>query len=365
MSDYVRLINNEEVSQVVHISDCFAPLETAFYELGKGNAASVRRHDVLSEVAEMNAINSFKSMSGVVPALDAACLRVDSDLLRLPDAGGDTRREKLTESQEKSIRIGKENGLLMLYRLSTGELLAIFTDGEIQRLRVGVTSALAVKYLADPNWETVGFLGSGYQAETQLLALANLRPGCSFKVFSPNRKHLEEFVDKMRLSTNSRIFAVENADQIAIGADIIVSATNTLIPTIMAQWLRPGIHVNCIKKQEVDVDVLDKCTRVVVGSSGDTVHLVVGGLRSRELNETVGGWWKNRDHLWENYPFLADVIAGTTHGRQSQNDITCYLGHGTAVQFAAIAMLAYQLAEQAGVGYLVPSERFLQPILQR
>lgn len=365
MPEYVRIINNEEVSQLVQIGDCFAPLETAFYELGKGNAASVRRHDVLSEVTEFNAINSFKSMSGVVPALDAACLRVDSDLLRLPGRNGSVRREKLTQSQERSIRIGKENGLLMLYQLSTGELLAIFTDGEIQRLRVGVTSALAVKYLANHDWENVGFLGSGYQAETQLLALANLHPGCSFKVFSPNRGHLDEFASKMRMSTDCRIDAVENADQVAIGADILVSATNTLLPTVMPEWLQPGMHVNCIKKQEVGVDVLDKCTRVVVGSSGDTVHLVVGELRHRSLNETAKGWWKDSDHLWENYPFLADVIAGTTEGRQSSSDITCYLGHGTAVQFAAIAMLAYQLAESADVGYLVPSDRFLQPILQR
>lgn len=365
MPDYVRIINNEEVARIVGVKDCFEPLETALCELGRGNAASVRRHDVLSEVPQIDALNSFKSMSGVVPALDAACLRVDSDLLRLPSGDKNVRREKLTQSQERSIRIGKENGLLMLYRLSTGELLAICTDGEIQRLRVGVTSALAVKYLANPGWVDVGILGSGYQAETQLMALAALNPQSRFKVFSSNRSHLIEFVSKMQRDSGCLVDAVAEPDQVAREVDVLVSSTNTLVPVIKSEWLRPGLHINCIKKQEVDLSVLDRCTKVVVGSSGDTVHIVVGELRHRNLNETKQGWWKDPDHLWEDYPFFAEVVAGQIPGRESKSDITCYLGHGTAIQFAAVAMLVYHLAEQADVGYLVPSERFLQPILQR
>lgn len=365
MPEFVRLINNDEVAKLIDLDSCFEPLETAFRDLGKGDAASVRRHDVLSRAGKFNAINSFKSMSGVVPSLDAACLRVDSDLLRIPKEGGDSRREKLTKSQEASVAIGKENGLLILYRVSTGELLAIFTDGEIQRIRVGVTSALAVKYLANADAHNVGFLGSGYQAETQLAALATLRPDCNFRVFSPNVSHRNEFVAKMRLQVPSKVEAAQSADDAMQGAEIIISATNTLIPTIKSEWLRPGMHINCIKKQEVDMGVIDKCDRVVVGSAGDTVHVVVGELRGMELNETAKGWWKEPGHIWEEYPFLADVIAGTAPGRGHDSEITCYIGHGTAIQFAAVAMLAYQRAEQEDVGYLVPSERFLQPILQK
>ncbi len=365
MAEHVRLLNNEEVASLVNIESCFKPLETAFWDLGHGNAASVRRHDVLSSVPSLGAINSFKSMSGVVPSLDAACLRVDSDLLRAPGESTDSRREKLTKSQEESVRIGKENGLLMLYQLSTGELLAILTDGEVQRLRVGVTSALAAKYLANPNSRNVGFLGTGYQAETQFRALAVVFPDMTAKVFSPNRAHLEEFVGKMADATGCKVEAASSSDEAAESAEIIVSATNTLHPTIKAEWLKPGLHINCIKKQEVDLNVLDSCDAVVVGSTGDTVHVIVGDLRNRKLNETVPGWWKESGHAWENYPFLADVIAGVHQGRTSPDQITCYIGHGTGVQFAAIAMLAYQRAVQSGAGYLIPTARFLQPILQR
>lgn len=365
MVSEVRLIDNGEVASLVNIESCFEPLEIAFRDLGLGNAASVRRHDVLTSAPSLNAINSFKSMCGVVPSLDAACLRVDSDLLRMPSATGDSRREKLTRSQEESIRIGKENGLLMLYQLSTGELLAILTDGEIQRLRVGATSALAIKYLANPSASRVGFLGSGYQAETQLLGLASMLPQMSVKVYSPNRMHLEEFVEKMALATGCAIVAVDSADEAAEEADILISATNSLNPTIKAEWLKPGMHVNCIKKQEVDLEVLEACDVVVVGSAGDTVHVVVGDLRGKKLNETAPGWWKDPAHAWETYPFLADIIAGEYPGRASREQISCYIGHGTAIQFAAIAMLAYKRAVEHDVGYLIPAERFLQPILQR
>ena len=365
MADHVRLLNNEEVASLVDVESCFGPLETAFRDLGNGNAASVRRHDVLSSAPAFNAVNSFKSMSGVVPSLDAACLRVDSDLLRVPGDEGDTRREKLTKSQEDSVRIGKENGLLMLYRISTGELLAILTDGEVQRLRVGVTSALAAKYLSNPDNRRVGLLGTGYQADTQFRALAALWPDISARVFSPNRDHLDEFVERMAKVTGCPVEAAATSDEAVESAEIIVSATNTLLPTIKPEWLRPGIHINCIKKQEVDLAVLDRCDRVVVGSTGDTVHVVVGDLRYRKLNETADGWWKHPGHAWEGYPFLADVIAGVHPGRQFSDQITCYIGHGTGIQFAAIAMTAYQRAEERNIGYLIPSARFLQPILQR
>ncbi len=365
MAENVRLLNNEEVAALVDIEDCFQPLETALKDLGNGNAASIRRHDVLSSAPSLNAINSFKSMSGVVPSLDAACLRVDSDLLRVPGEGGDSRRMKLTKSQEESVRIGKENGLLMLYQISTGELLAILTDGEVQRLRVGVTSALAVKYLANPESRNVGFLGTGYQAETQFRALAVVRPEMRAKVYSPNRAHVEEFVEKMLKVTGCQVEAASNPDEAVESAEIIVSATNTLYPTIKPGWLKPGLHIHCIKKQEVDLDVIDRCDSVFVGSAGDTVHVVVGELRFQKLNETVDGWWKHQDHAWESYPFLADVMAGVHPGRVSPEQITCYIGHGTGVQFAAIAMLAYLRAEEKDVGYLIPTARFLQPILQR
>lgn len=365
MAAHVRLLDNGEVASLIDIESCFDPLEKAFKDLGNGDAASVRRHDVLASVPSINAINSFKSMSGVVPSLDAACLRVDSDLLRAPGDSGDSRREKLTNSQEDVLRIGKENGLLMLYQLSTGELLSILTDGEVQRLRVGVTSALAVKYLANPNANRVGFLGSGYQAETQFRALAVVRPNMTAKVFSPNRSHLEEFVAKMAASTGCKVEAASSADEAAESAEILVSATNTLFPTIKKEWLRPGMHINCIKKQEVDLEVLESCDAVVVGSTGDTVHVIVGELRRRKLNETASGWWKEPGHSWEGHPFLADIMAGTKQGRLSPEQVTCYIGHGSGIQFAAIAMLAYQEAVKKEIGYLIPTERFLQPILQR
>lgn len=365
MAENVRLLNNEEVAALVDIESCFQPLEIALRDLGNGNAASVSRHDVLSSAASFDAINSFKSMSGVVPSLDAACLRVDSDLLPLPVEGGSSRREKLTKSQEESVRIGKENGLLMLYQISTGELLAILTDGEVQRLRVGVTSALAIKCLANPGSNKVGFLGTGYQAETQFRALAIIRPQMIAKVYSPNRAHLEEFVQKMIKTTGCEVKVASSPDEAVESAEIIISATNTLYPTIKSEWLRPGLHINCIKKQEVDLGVIDGCDKVVVGSSGDTVHVVVGDLRFRKLNETADGWWKHPDHAWESYPNVAEVIAGVRPGRTSSNQVTCYIGHGTGVQFAAVAMLAYQRAVEKEVGYLIPTERFLQPILQR
>lgn len=66
-------------------------------------------------------------------------------------------------------------GLVFLFSTTTGELLAIFPDGFVQAIRVGVTNALSAKYMARPESSVLVVYGSGWQARPGLWAIVSPR----------------------------------------------------------------------------------------------------------------------------------------------------------------------------------------------
>ena len=60
-------------------------------------------------------------------------------------------------------------------------------------LRTGAASGIATKYLANEGAATLGVLGSGRQARTQVEAVSRVRPIREVKVFSPTPEHRERF----------------------------------------------------------------------------------------------------------------------------------------------------------------------------
>ena len=68
--------------------------------------------------------------------------------------------------------------VVSLYRLEDGELLAILDGRELTALRTGAVSGAAARYMAPQGASSAGILGSGYQATTQLEAVAAELPLC-------------------------------------------------------------------------------------------------------------------------------------------------------------------------------------------
>ncbi|MPZ88098.1 MAG: hypothetical protein GEU81_08495 [Nitriliruptorales bacterium] len=359
------LLTNKDVRGLLDMPTLIEAMRRAFQELGRGDAAAVGRVDVLSPGKD-DSVHGFKTMTGV--SLGYAVARIDSDLLRWPVRGGGARREKL---RPEEARIGKENGLLFLYSTSTGELLGIHQDGEIQRLRVGATSALALQLLGPPAEVVrhVGFLGSGYQAEAQLAALLAVYHPETVCMFSPRPERRRSFVERMRQlvgPSDVELVEADSAAGAADGAQVLVCATNSMAPVVDADWLRPGMHVNCIKKPEISEAVLRRCDRVGIATHMGT-RTVLAGV-SRELigaEDNADAWWKHPPFVWDTLPDLPTMLAHPEqHTRQHADEVTAYIGLGSGVQFAAACGMAHEVALSAGVGRTLPDEWFLQDVPQ-
>ena len=67
--------------------------------------------------------------------------------------------------------------------------------------------------------------------------------------------------------------------------------------------------------------------------------------------------------FWTAAPELKDLIAGKIAGRESKEEITCFINNiGIGLQFAALGAAAYQQARSKGLGREIPTEWFLQDV---
>ena len=87
--------------------------------------------------------------------------------------------------------------MLLVFSTETGELLGWMPDGYLQRTRVGALYALAADYLARPDAEEVGLIGSGWQAGGQILGLRCVRDIKKVRVFSSNADRRNRVADAL------------------------------------------------------------------------------------------------------------------------------------------------------------------------
>src|SRR6202035_3248689 len=85
-----------------------------------------------------------------------------------------------------------------LYKIESGELLAIMDAQHLTTLRTGATSAVATRRLARKGPAVVALLGSGPEARTQLEAMDVAGYVKSARVFSPTAANRKRLTDDFR-----------------------------------------------------------------------------------------------------------------------------------------------------------------------
>ena len=164
------ILSNNDVNKVLNMPDCLAILEDAYRGLHAGTAITRRRSDCITPTEREDAVYGFKTMDGVIPSQGVSAVRLNSDIVTWPTVEGTMRRVKVPAAPND-----RWVGLVLLFSTSNGEPLAIMPDGVVQRTRVGATNGLGIKYMARENADTIGILGSGWQAGTQLMAACSVR----------------------------------------------------------------------------------------------------------------------------------------------------------------------------------------------
>ncbi|MGI8988538.1 MAG: ornithine cyclodeaminase family protein [Bryobacteraceae bacterium] len=229
--------------------------------------------------------------------------------------------------------------VFLLYRGEDAEPLAILEANLLGQIRTGAASGLATKYMARPESETVGIIGSGFQAEPQLAAMRAVRKIRVARVWSRSAGKRNAFASKLGLE------AVASARQAVEDSDIVITATNSKDPVFEAEWIAAGTHINAMgsnqaSRRELPGDLLSRADTIAVDSI-EQADMESGDL----LLARTEGRWKGAN-LFE----LKDIVAGIKEARVDKAAVTIFKSNGLAVEDVAAAGWVYEQAVQAGIG---------------
>ena len=235
--------------------------------------------------------------------------------------------------------------LVLLYDSDSGDLLTIIEADRLGQMRTGAASGVATKYMAREDADTVGIFGTGWQAESQLMAVCHARDIKSVAAYGRDPRRRESFCRKMTAALRVDVTAAESPEETARDKSIIVTATTAREPMLKGEWVNPGTHVNAagsnfLSKAEVDVEAIRRASVIAVDSidqarieSGDLLPAIERGVTS-----------------WESVIELGRIVAGQVPGRTSSQDITLFDSHGIAIWDIAVAIRVYRRARETGIG---------------
>ncbi|HEY4607291.1 MAG TPA: hypothetical protein VIH55_06540, partial [Acidimicrobiia bacterium] len=146
---------------------------------------------------------------------------------------------------------------IYVHRLTTGELIGIVDALEVTNLRTGAVSAVATDFLATQEVEVAAIVGTGPVARGQLRALELVRPAAETRVFARTPENRRAFIDEMAGLVAGRLVEMQTLDQAVDGAHMVTLATKAANPILVAEHLRPGMHVNSVgpaSRDRMEVD---------------------------------------------------------------------------------------------------------------
>lgn len=234
---------------------------------------------------------------------------------------------------------------VFLYDMNERRLAAIVQANWLGTLRTGAASGVATKYMArEDTGQTVGIIGTGTQARTQVSAVCAVRNVSRVFAYGRDENRRKTFAERMSERVGVPVEPVDNA-QAAGEADIVITATNAASPVLEGAWLRAGAHVNAIGsnsllRREIDLEAVTRADAIVVDDREQTA------IESGDLQEPIERGIVDLARL----PELGDVVAGGESVRSSDSDITLFESHGIGLWDVALATHVYRAAVEQGRG---------------
>ena len=363
------IVSNADVEKVLTMRDTLAALEQAYLELAAGEAVCRPRIDIRIPTRDPAKNYQWGTMEGGSTGGYFA-IRMKSDVIY------ETRYNGAVTQEKYCSRPGLYCGLVLLTSVENGEPLAIINDGVLQHMRVGADGGIGVKYMANPDAEVVGILGSGGMARTHMQAFTEVRRVRRLQVFSPTRENRERFGREMAAAYGIGVKVCERPEEVYRGAHIVAALTDSAVPVLDGRLLEKGAHVinigsggapDAATLERVDVylrfgDAPPPASRPEL--SMDDEHI---GWEARPDRPKHGdGRRGRRGHgvlLPEKRVTLAELVEGRKQGRSCADQITySERGNLQGAQFFAVAGKVYEAARNAGLGREIPTEWFLQDI---
>lgn len=300
-----RFFDEDDVRARLRMPDLIEAMERALVEFSSGRVKQPVR-TVLEFGGEGSLFGLMPSYVPSLPALGAKLVTV---------CAGNTGRG-----------LGTHQAMIVLLDPVTGVAEAIVDGRYITEARTAAVSAVSARQLARRDAQVLGILGSGVQARSHCEALGLVREFREVRAWSPNTDRLRQFAAE----TGAR--AMQNAEAVVRGAQVVVAATASSTPVIRNEWVSEGTHVIAVgacrpSQRELDPALVARA-RLVVDSRAAALQ---------EAGDVVMGIAEGR---WTAEHIAAEL--GELPVRRNDREITVFKSLGLAVEdlFAAHLVLS-------------------------
>ena len=311
----IRIIDDKEARESLHIDDAIKATENVFLEYSMRKATNLIRKTIEFE-------------NGIYRTMSAA--------IRSKNLVG-TKTGFWSSEFKGSSNTSTNSELITIYNAIDGGLLGIVNSHYLNQIRTAAIGALSVKYLSNSNSSIVGIIGTGRHARAQLIGASRVRNLEIVRVFSRSHSNRRKFCEEMSKELDIKIIEVDSLSKVLSESDIILEATTSTSPVVLGNHIIEGTHITSISSgyhgtRQIDDELIRKVSIICVDSieqilqdgTGDIVAPVMNGLFSL-------------DSIKE----LADVMSRKKQGRTSKRDITLFKSAGMAIVDLAVASLLF------------------------
>jgi ornithine cyclodeaminase/alanine dehydrogenase-like protein (mu-crystallin family) len=229
--------------------------------------------------------------------------------------------------------------VVLLFSVPAARLEAVIEADKLGQLRTGAASGVAARYLARQGAGSLGVIGCGWQAASQIASIREAVPSIErVVVYCRSEERLEAFC---------REHDCEPAEshREAADHDVVVTVTTSKDPVLRGEWLRPGalvcaVGANDPRRRELDNAVLERAAFVCCDSRDDS------RLESGDLIEPVEQGILD----WLEVHELQEIVAGEVQGRATEDDVIVFKSNGIAAWDLAVGARVVELARERGAG---------------
>jgi len=223
--------------------------------------------------------------------------------------------------------------LYVLLDRATGAPRALI-DGEALTLRrTAAASALAARWLALPQADTLLVVGSGKLAPFLARAHCAARPITRLLLWGRQGERAQSVAQQLR-DEGLPAQAVDDLEAAAREAHIVSCATTATDPVVRGSWLAPGTHLDLVggftrTMREAD-DAAVARARIVVDTYAGAL------AEAGDLTQPLERGLITRDSVIAE---LAELVTGRRYGRTDAAQITLFKSVGTALEDLCAAEL--------------------------
>ncbi|MFQ6050073.1 MAG: alanine dehydrogenase [Candidatus Hydrothermarchaeota archaeon] len=253
----------------------------------------------------------------------------------------ETSGVKIVNVHTGNVDLPTVMAILELIDPNTGFPLAIMDATRITAYRTGAAGGIAIKYLSRDDSKTIGLVGAGVQARTQLLAALKIREMENVFVYDIRKEASLEFQKfAQELGLNTRVCS--GISEVTENCDVLITATPVRRPIVNS--VSPGTHINAIGadapgKQEINPDII-KRAKIVIDDWEQACH-------SGEINVPLSKGILKKEDI---YGTLGEICAGIKEGRVNDDEITLFDSTGLAIQDVSTGYFIYKEAVKRNIG---------------